>query len=195
MKKFTVLLLAISLLSSMVLAEGAQEDYPVRDITDVVVWGAGGGTDTANRIVMAEMSKVLGVNINVINKTGGTAGSVGMNYGFTQPRDGYTLVGISESNTTTAVQGAFNQRFDVWDMFIVGGSPDLISVTPDAPFQTLEELIEYAKANPGEIDAGASGAGSIHHPEPAGPGRRYRRGFQLHPLPRFRSFPDRCHDR
>jgi tripartite-type tricarboxylate transporter receptor subunit TctC len=163
MKKFTVLLLAISLLSSMVLAEGAQEDYPVRDITDVVVWGAGGGTDTANRIVMAEMSKVLGVNINVINKTGGTAGSVGMNYGFTQPRDGYTLVGISESNTTTAVQGAFNQRFDVWDMFIVGGSPDLISVTPDAPFQTLEELIEYAKANPGEIDAGASGAGSIHH--------------------------------
>ena len=70
--------------------------FPKRDITNVVVWGAGGGTDTCNRIISAEMAKVLGVNVNVINKTGGVAGSVGMSHAFSQPHDGYTVAGLSE---------------------------------------------------------------------------------------------------
>ena len=82
------------------------KDYPKRNITDVVVWGAGGGTDTCNRIIMAEMSRILGVNINVINKTGGVAGSVGMNDAYSQPHDGYTLCGLSESNVTAGSRAA-----------------------------------------------------------------------------------------
>ena len=139
------------------------KSFPKKNITNVVVWGAGGGTDTCNRIISAEMAKILGVNINVINKTGGVAGSVGMNYGFSQPHDGYTLTGLSESNVTAGVQGGWDKKFDVWDVFIVGGSPDVISVTPDTPYQTLKDLIEAAKANPKSIKAAASGAGSIHH--------------------------------
>ena len=139
------------------------KDYPKRNITDVVGWGAGGGTDTCNRIIMAEMSSILGVNINVINKTGGVAGSVGMNDAYSQPHDGYTLCGLSESNVTAGVQGGWDKRFDVWDTFIVGGSPDVISVTPDTPYKTLKDLIEAAKAAPKEVKAAASGAGSIHH--------------------------------
>jgi tripartite-type tricarboxylate transporter receptor subunit TctC len=139
------------------------KDYPARNITAVVVWGAGGGTDTCNRIIHAEMSEVLGVNVNVINKTGGVAGSVGMNYAYSQPHDGYTLCGLSESNVTAGVQGGWDKKFDVWDVFIVGGSPDVISVTPDTPYQSLQDLIEAAKADPKSIKAAASGAGSIHH--------------------------------
>jgi len=144
---------------------GAQAaDYPSRDITDVVVWGAGGGTDVCNRTIMAEMSKVLGVNINVINKTGGVAGSIGMNYVKDQKPDGYTLVGLSESNVTSAVQGGFTDRFtDVWYPFIVGGSPDVISVIPSAGITSFKDLIAAAKEKPGTIKACASGAGSIHH--------------------------------
>lgn len=141
----------------------AAKKFPSRNITDVVVWGAGGGTDTCNRIITAEMAKFLGVNINVINKTGGVAGSVGMSHAFKQKHDGYTLCGLSESNVTAGVQGGWDQKFDVWDTFIVGGSPDVISVTPDTPYKTLKDLIEAAKANPGTIKAAASGAGSIHH--------------------------------
>ena len=138
--------------------------YPARDITDAVVWGAGGGTDVVNRTIMAEMSRVLGVNINVINKTGGVAGSIGMNYAKGQKADGYTLVGLSESNVTSAVQGGFTDKFtSVWHPFIVGGSPDVISVTPATGITTFAELIARAKANPGTIKACASGAGSIHH--------------------------------
>lgn len=141
----------------------AAKKYPARNITNVVVWGAGGGTDTCNRIISAEMAKVLGVNVNVINKTGGVAGSVGMSHAYKMKHDGYTLCGLSESNVTAGVQGGWDKKFDVWDTFIVGGSPDVISVTPDTPYKTLKDLIEAAKANPGSIKAAASGAGSIHH--------------------------------
>ena len=145
-------------------AQGQQESvYPERDITTIVVWGAGGGTDVCNRIVMAEMSNDLGVNINVVNKTGGVSGSIGMLDAFAKKADGYTLCGLSESNVTAAVMGGWDNKMDVWDSFIIGGSPDVISVTPDSPYKTLTELVTAAKANPKSIKAAASGAGSIHH--------------------------------
>ena len=76
-------------------AVSAQMRYPSRDITNILVWGAGGGTDLANRLVMAEMAKELKVNINVNNVTGGVGGSVGLYEAFSRPADGYTLVGLS----------------------------------------------------------------------------------------------------
>lgn len=139
------------------------QEYPFRDITTAVVWGAGGGTDTINRMIMAEMEKHLPVSINVINQTGGVAGSNGMVFVQNQADDGYTLVGLSESNVTAAVQGGWDQRFDFWFPFIVGGSPDLISVPAASPYKTLQELVAAAKDAPGSIPAAASGAGSIHH--------------------------------
>ena len=138
-------------------------DFPSRDVTNVVVWAAGGGTDVSNRIVAAEMQKFLPVRINVTNKPGGVGGSLGMSFVHGQPADGYTMVGLSESCVTAAVQGGWNERMDVWYPFIIGGSPDVVSVGADAPYQTLAELIEAAKAAPGSIRASASGAGSIHH--------------------------------
>jgi len=137
--------------------------FPERDITNVVVWSAGGGTDVSNRVVSAEMAKALGVNVNVINKPGGVAGSIGMSYVSKRPADGYTIVGLSESCVTAGVQGGWDQRMDIWYPFIIGGSPDLISVTAGSPYKTLEDLIAAAKKNPRSIKASASGAGSIHH--------------------------------
>ena len=65
---------------------------------------------------------------------------------ISQKHDGYTLCGLSESNVTAGVQGGWDKKFDVWDTFIVGGSPDVISVTPDTPYKTLQDLIEAAKS-------------------------------------------------
>jgi tripartite-type tricarboxylate transporter receptor subunit TctC len=162
MKKVILICLAI-LLATSTAVYAAGKAFPKRPITVVVVWGAGGGTDTCNRIIHAEMTKFLGVPVNVINKTGGVAGSVGMAYAYSQPHDGYTLCGLSESNVTAGVQGGWDKKFDVWDPFIVGGSPDVISVTPNTPYKTLKDLIEAAKKSPNSIQAAASGAGSIHH--------------------------------
>ncbi|MCR9139294.1 MAG: tripartite tricarboxylate transporter substrate binding protein [Alphaproteobacteria bacterium] len=162
MKRTLTALGVAALLAISTAGAGAQE-YPYRDITTAVVWGAGGGTDSINRMIMAEMEKHLPVGISVINQTGGVAGSNGMTYVMNQPDDGYTLVGLSESNVTAAVQGGWDKRFNYWHPFIVGGSPDLISVPADSPYNTLEELVVAAKAAPGTIPAAASGSGSIHH--------------------------------
>lgn len=163
MKKLLVATALLVLAGGLVFAAGEQE-YPARDISTIVVWGAGGGTDTCNRVIMGEMAKELGVPVNVTNVTGGAAGSVGMATAYAEDPDGYTLVGASESNTTTAVMVEdYDNLVDVWDWFIVGGSPDVVSVTPDLPYQNIKELVDAAKADPGAIRAGASGAGSIHH--------------------------------
>ncbi len=163
MKKILIVLLLSLCVIGTVVAGGEQE-YPARDITTIVVWGAGGGTDTCNRVIMGEMAKILGVNVNVTNVTGGSAGSVGLAAAYAKDPDGYTLCGLSESNTTTAVMVEdWDNTVDVWDFFIVGGSPDVVSVTPDLPYKNIKELVDAAKKNPGSIKAGASGAGSIHH--------------------------------
>ena len=153
-----LVIIAIALTSA-----SAQMKYPYRDINNILVWGAGGGTDLANRLVMAEMAKELKTNINVNNVTGGVSGSIGLYEAYSRPADGYTLAGISESCVTAAVQGGFDKGMKVWDFFIIGGSPDLISVNPSAPFKTVVELVEAVKKNPKSVRAGASAAGSIHH--------------------------------
>ena len=160
---FTHKLIAAGLFAATFAPPALAVDYPYRDITDVVVWGAGGGTDTLNRLIMSAMADELPVSISVVNQTGGVGGSNGMIYVLNQPEDGYTLAGISESCVTAAVQGGWDKKFDIWYPFIVAGSPDVISVSKDSKYKTLQDLIDAAKANPSSITAGASAAGSIHH--------------------------------
>ncbi len=160
MKKLLLICLILLVAAPVAMAK----KYPKRDITNVVVWGAGGGTDVCNRVVSAEMAEILGVNINVVNKPGGVAGSLGMAEAYSMKHDGYTICGLSESCVTAGVQGGWDKKMDVWYPFIVAGSPDVISVTPDSPYKTLKELLDAAKAAPKTIKAGAGGSGSIHHP-------------------------------
>ncbi len=162
MKKSLFLVLALLFMCAG-FTFAAEKKFPVRDITNTVVWAAGGGTDVCNRIVSGEMAKILKVNINVINKPGGVGGSIGMTDVIARPADGYNWAGISESCVTAGVQGGWDKRMNVWEYFIIGGSPDVISVTPSSPYKSIKELIEDAKAKPGTIRASASGAGSIHH--------------------------------
>lgn len=162
MKRTLVVLLVLTVLAAGAFAQANQE-YPSRDISDVVTWSAGGGTDLANRLIVAEMEKVLGTHINVSNVTGGVSGSTGLYNAYDKGNDGYTIVGLSESNVSAAVMGGFDKGMKVWDFFIIGGSPDIISVTADCPYNTLEELVNAALANPGTIRVGAGGVGSLHH--------------------------------
>ena len=157
--------LLISLFSILFISAGAdaQQPYPKRPITTTVVWSAGGGTDAANRVIMAEMSKELGVRINVTNKAGGVSGSIGMSSTLRKRPDGYNLVGLASSNVSAAVNGGWGEKFEVWYPFIVGSSPDVISVKMDSPYHSLAELIAAAKAAPGSFSAGAGGLGSNHH--------------------------------
>ncbi len=137
--------------------------YPVKDITDIVVFGAGGGTDILNRVVTAEMAKALKVNINVVNVTGGAGGSTGLLEADGKASDGYTIVGLSESIVTAPVMGGFSKRVSNWDYFLIGQSPEVVSVKAGSAYKTLDDLVKAAKAAPGTIKIGASTAGSFHH--------------------------------
>jgi tripartite-type tricarboxylate transporter receptor subunit TctC len=137
--------------------------YPVKDITNIVVFGAGGGTDTLNRVVSAEMAKALKVNISVVNVPGGAGGSVGLLEADSKASDGYTICGLSESIVTAPVMGGFSKRVTNWEYFLVGGSPEVLSVKTGSQYKSLDDFIAAAKANPGAIKVGASTAGSFHH--------------------------------
>ena len=76
--------------------EPAALEYPVRPIQNVIPFGAGGGTDVWNRALMAAMGEIMGQTIVSANMTGGSAVSIGIDYAWKSPLDGYTLAGTYE---------------------------------------------------------------------------------------------------
>lgn len=140
----------------------AAADWPERPIEISVFAAAGGGTDLINRTIAAVMEPELGATVNVVNRTGG-GGAVAVLHVLGQPTDGYSWAGISESMLPLPVLGAVDATAEDWHLFMVAGAPNVISVPADSPYETIDDLIEAARENPGGLRAGASITGSIHH--------------------------------
>ncbi|WP_108661417.1 tripartite tricarboxylate transporter substrate binding protein [Acuticoccus kandeliae] len=140
----------------------AADDFPSRPI-DVSVWAsAGGGTDMTNRFLARAMEKALGGKINVANRTGG-GGGVAMNYVWNQPHNGYYWLGASEAMQIAKVMEFHETGTDDWRWYIVGGAPGVISVPTNSPYQTLEDLLNAARQNPGSISVGHCAIGCVWH--------------------------------
>ena len=97
MRKLSMLLVGVLAWALMVPAAVPAAGYPDHDITLVVPWAAGGGTDTLGRTLVKNSKKYFGVNINVVNRVGGT-GSIGMNSVATGKPDGYTVAQLDNTN-------------------------------------------------------------------------------------------------
>ncbi|MDQ0338190.1 putative tricarboxylic transport membrane protein [Caldalkalibacillus uzonensis] len=145
-------------------AEGPQDtaavDYPTRPIEMVVGWGAGGGTDNFARAIAAELEDLLGVTINVVNMEGSSEAVAGM-YVQEQPADGYTL--YPTSNYTIAHANGLNPYgLDSYTPVArIQADTATIQVKAGGSFATIEELIDYAKENPGQVSIGGTGAGAF----------------------------------
>jgi len=142
----------------------APVNFPTRDITYVVPYSAGGSSDQMARLMSNYAKKYLGVNIIIENIPGG-AGNVGLVQFAGYPKDGYS---IASANTTMNLQPIYGTtEYDYLEIFeplaLVVSIPIAITVPADSPFKTIEELIEYAKANPGKLQYGHAGIGSITH--------------------------------
>ncbi len=146
---------------------GAQDaSYPIRTITLVNPYPAGGSTDFGARIIAARMEPELGQTIVVENRPG--AGTAIANAYVSQQRpDGYTLI---MGTTSLAVLPALSPNAlprDPLKAFDPIGpatrSPFVLHVHPDLPVRTTAELVAYAKANPGKLSWGSSGIGAINH--------------------------------
>jgi tripartite-type tricarboxylate transporter receptor subunit TctC len=141
----------------------ASADYPEREITVIVPWAAGGGTDLIARILGDLIAKDLGKPVVVVNKPGG-GGLVGFNAIATAKPDGYTL-GIN-TNSQILQKYSASSYLD-WRAFtpiaLHNYDPASFTVKTDAPWKTIREALDYAKANPMKVRVANSGPGAMMH--------------------------------
>lgn len=145
-----------------------KSNYPEKQITLVVPYAPGGASDMVARTVAQVVEKELDIPIVVMNKTGGT-GAVGMSFVEASPKDGYTFGYVPVEMTMVKSLGYADiepDKFDLLGRAIV--IPAAITVPANAPYDTIEEFVEYAKNNPGDLKVGNSGTGSIWHIAAAG---------------------------
>ncbi|MBN2657604.1 MAG: tripartite tricarboxylate transporter substrate binding protein [Spirochaetales bacterium] len=163
MNKRVFLLFAVAVLSvGTLLANGQQEaSFPQKDLTAICPWSAGGGTDTILRALAKETEPFLGQGITVTNKTGG-GGAVGHGAGISADADGYTVTMVTFEILSLPPQGLVPFTYADYDFLMrVNMDPAALTVPADAPYNTVEEFVDYAKAHPGEINVGHSGPGSV----------------------------------
>ena len=136
-------------------------EWPERPITVVVMYGAGGGTDTIIRTLAAEMAKSTGWEINVINKPG-AVGGVATRFMQNKPNDGYWWLGAANYNKFVRIMGHSESRaWEDWQYFQAANSIASWSVKTDSPYKTFDDVIAAAKANPGKISISTSGSGGL----------------------------------
>jgi tripartite-type tricarboxylate transporter receptor subunit TctC len=156
----TLLLVLVSVIGLWGTVEAA---FPERDITLVVPWAAGGGTDTLARTLVKNGKKYFGVNINVVNRVGGT-GVVGMDSVAKARADGYTVGVITFNLSTYRLLAQSDLSYRDFDLIaLLNRSQAGLSVKTDSQFKTLKDLVEYAKANPGVVTVGHSGPAGAWH--------------------------------
>jgi tripartite-type tricarboxylate transporter receptor subunit TctC len=147
------------------LAAGAQ-DYPNRQITLVVGFPPGGSTDASARIIQDPLSKILGQTI-IIDNRGGAGGTTAAGQVAKAAPDGYTLLFTVNASLTMNMYLQKNFPFDTKTAFApIGIANDvalMLVVNSKLPVNTVPELIDYAKKNPGKLSYGSSGIGSGHH--------------------------------
>lgn len=166
MPRFPMWLVAgtLGLVLALASAPGpARAAFPERDITLVVPWAAGGGTDTLARTLAKNGKKYFGVNMNVVNRVGGV-GVIAMNSVATAKPDGYTVGVITDYLSLYTLLGISELSFRDFDLVaLLNRSPAGISVRRDSPYKNFRELLEYAKANPGVLTVGHAGPGQAWH--------------------------------
>ena len=160
------LLPAILLASIGFIATARAEEFPNRPITWVVPFAPGGITDTTSRIVAEEMSRTLGQSVLIDNRGGG-GGTVGTEQVARSKPDGYTMIYGTQGTMAANVSLRKNLSYDPLTTFLpvhlVGESPNLFVAYHDAPYNSVQEFIDYAKENPGKVTFSSSGVGTATH--------------------------------
>lgn len=140
------------------------QSYPVKPVRTIVPFPPGGAADLIGRVVAQKLSEQLGQQVIVDNR-GGASGNIGAELAAKAPGDGYTLLlGALTSHAINYTLERDILRYDLKVSFapitIVASVPAVFVVNPSVPAQSLKELIVYAKANPGRLSYGSSGAGA-----------------------------------
>jgi len=142
------------------------QTYPNRNITLVVPFPPGGSTSIVGRVIADKMSQLLGQSI-VVDNRGGAGGTVGTKAVAKSEPDGYTL--LAGYTGTLAIGPSlyhnigYDPRKDFAPIGSIGCSPSSLVVHPSFAVKSVAELIAYAKANPGKVNFGSAGVGTVGH--------------------------------
>lgn len=146
-----------------VAAAPALADFPQKDLQGVVMWGAGGATDTVSRAIQPFAEEALGRDIVMTNRAGGT-GAIATKFTYAQPADGYTLLFGAENPQLHKVLDLAEIDYDDFEpVNVLARGVAVIVVRADTPWQSFEELVADAQARPGAIKMGATGPGGLPH--------------------------------
>ncbi len=157
--KFALAVLAVCLCSS--LASG--QTFPVKQIRLIVPVPPGGPNDIIARVVAQKMSDILKQTVVIENKSG-QGGVLGTDYVAKAAPDGYTIAVVSAGAlaiSPSMEKVAYNTATDIAPVTLVAKVPEMLVVATALPINNLQELIAYAKANPGKLNFASSGPGSL----------------------------------
>lgn len=144
----------------------AGEAWPTKQVTLVNPFAAGGAADVQARKLVELMSKSLGQPM-VVQNTTGAGGAPAYNEVQKAKADGYELIWYSGAVNTLAATKQIPFDYTAFDPICgVGAETVALAVRKDAPWKDLKEFLAYAKANPGKLNVGNSGAGSVTHMVP-----------------------------
>jgi len=158
----TLLLLVVSLAVAL---PCAAQDYPSKPVQIVVPFPPGGGTDLLARVLADKLRERFGQPVTVENRSG-AAGNIGAEAVYKAPADGHTLL-FTQPAPIVVNQALYDKLGFEPERFVpialVSIQDIMLAANPKVPANDLQELIAYARANPGKLNFGSSGAGSAPH--------------------------------
>lgn len=157
-------LFLLSLLCALFSGGAAAQSYPDRPIRWIVPFPPGGGADATARTISQKITDNTGKTI-LVDYRPGAGGNIGTEFVARAPADGYTILQTTNGH---AIQPhlrklSWDAIRDFTPITVVASYPLLIVVHPSVPAQTLQELVAYAKKNPGKLTYGSSGPGGPLH--------------------------------
>ena len=153
-----------ALLCCGVFAAQAQ-NWPTKPVKIILPFAAGGGGDTVMRPIAQKLSEALGQQV-ILENLPGAGGALGMRAAIRTPTDGHTFVMISNTHAiieTLQPNLGYTTLKDFVPVTAMAVFPLILVVNPALPFKTTQDLIGYAKANPGKLNYASSGSGTIYH--------------------------------
>ena len=143
----------------------AQSSYPSKPIRYIVPVAAGGGNDMIARVVTDRWGKLLGQPFVVDNQSGG-GGVIASQTTARAAPDGYTLMQgyVATHGTTPATRRIpYDPIKQFTPIGMIGATPNVLVVDANLPVKTVKEFVEYVKRNPGKVNYGSAGVGSLTH--------------------------------
>jgi len=141
------------------------QNYPTKPVRIIVPFPPGGGSDYIARLIAPPLTKAFGQQVIVENRPG--AGStLGTEVALKSPADGYTLLLISGSYTTSPnlyKQLKYDALNDMVPVIQTEDGPSIITVHPSLPIKTVKQLVALARARPGQINYASTGQGGVVH--------------------------------